>query len=289
MAQSLEASLPGSVAALWRYPVKSMLGEELDAAEVTPRGVLGDRGYACVDLFTGKVASAKHPRKWSRLFECQASYVKPPRFNQPLPAVDIILPDGTFVTSNQGSLTELLSGALGRDVMLMATPPPDASLEEYWPDIEGMPYREVITEQDLGGNTMPGLFFDGAVIHLLATATLNRLQALYPAGRFAAQRFRPNIVVQSADDAAGFTESAWLDRTLAIGDEVRLDVIAPCIRCVMTTLAQGDLPADPGILRAIAQHNRVGFPGYGALPCVGVYAEVARSGIVRRGDAVRFV
>jgi hypothetical protein len=265
-----------------------MLGEELDAAEITERGVLGDRGYACVDLFSGKVASAKHPRKWARLFECQASYVKPPRLNQPLPAVDIILPDGAFVTSSQGSLTELLSSALGRDVILMATPPPDASLEEYWPDIEGMPHREVVTEQALGGDTMPGLFYDGAVIHLLVTATLKALQAAYPAGRFAAQRFRPNIVVQSADDDAGFTESTWLDRALAIGDDVRLQIIAPCIRCVMTTLAQGDLPADPGILRAIAQNNRVGFPGYGALPCAGVYASVVQGGVVRRGDVVRF-
>lgn len=287
MASSAEHML-GTVGALWRYPVKSMLGEELDTAEVTERGVLGDRGYACVDLFTGKVASAKHPRKWARLFECQASYVKPPRLNQPLPAVDIILPDGTVVTSSQGSLTELLSSALGRDVILLATPPPDASYEEYWPDIEGMPYQEIVTEQALGGDTMPGLFYDGAVIHLLATATLKALQATYPAGRFAAERFRPNILVQSVDDDAGFTESAWLDRTLAIGDDVRLEIIAPCIRCVMTTLAQGDLPADPGILRAIARQHRVNFGSYGALPCAGVYASVVQGGSVRRGDAVRF-
>ena len=283
-----DESLLGSVGALWRYPVKSMLGEELDAAEITARGVLGDRGYACVDLSTGRVASAKHPRKWAKLFECQAAYVAPPRLNQPLPPVGITLPDGLYVTSDQRSLTEDLSSALGRDVILFSTPPPDANLEEEWPDIEGMPYRGVVTEQALGGHTMPGLFYDGAVIHLLATATLTRLHALYPAGRFAPERFRPNIVVQSADDGEGFTESAWLEHTLAIGDDVRLEVTSPCVRCVMTTLAQGDLPADPGILRAVAQHNRVNLGSYGALPCVGVYASVTQGGMVRRGDAVRF-
>jgi uncharacterized protein YcbX len=276
------------VGALWRYPVKSMLGEALEEAEITPRGVLGDRGYACVDLYSGLVASAKHPRKWARLFECQAAYVQPPRLNQPLPPVGITLPDGLYVTSDQPGLTQELSAALGRDVVLLAAPPPDASLEEEWADIEGMPYRAVVTEQALGGHTMPGLFFDGAVIHLLATATLSRLHALYPAGQFAAERFRPNIVVQSAADDEDLIESAWLDRTLALGDDVRLEVIAPCVRCVMTTLAQGDLPADPGILRAVAQHNRVSIPGYGALPCVGVYASVVQGGIVRRGDTVRF-
>lgn len=66
----------GSVAALWRYPVKSMQGEELDAAEISARGVLGDRAYAIVDRATGFVASAKHPRKWSTLFayRCRADW-----------------------------------------------------------------------------------------------------------------------------------------------------------------------------------------------------------------------
>ncbi len=57
----------GSVVALWRYPVKSMMGEELNASEVTPRGLLGDRAYAIVDGADGKVASAKNPRKWPQL------------------------------------------------------------------------------------------------------------------------------------------------------------------------------------------------------------------------------
>jgi uncharacterized protein YcbX len=278
----------GTVGALWRYPVKSMLGEALDAADITKRGVLGDRGYACVDLFTGKVASAKYPRKWARLFECRAAYVTPPRLNEPLPPVGITLPGGLYVTSDQSGMTQELSAALGRDVVLLGTPPPDASLEEEWADIEGMPYRAVVTDLALGGDTMPGLFYDGAVLHVLATATLTRLQALYPAGQFAAQRFRPNVVVQSAHEDEGFTESAWLDRVLAIGDEVRLEVISPCVRCVMTTLAQGNLPADPGILRAVAQHNRVDLGSYGALPSVGVYASVTRGGRVQRGDSVRF-
>ena len=56
-----------------------------------------------------------------------------------------------------------------------------------------------------------------------------------------------------------------------------LRVTKPCERCVMTTLPQDDLPADPGILRAAARHNRAH---------VGVYAEVLRGGTIRRGDPV---
>jgi uncharacterized protein len=73
-------------------------------------------------------------------------------------------------------------------------------------------------------------------------------------------------------------ENAWIGRMLAIGDAVRLSITGPCARCVMTTLPQGDLPKDSGILRTVAQHNRAN---------VGVYAAVSRGGKLRRGDSVR--
>src|SRR5215216_6308451 len=69
----------GSVVSLWRYPVKSMMGEELNASELTQRGLLGDRTYALVDAVDGKVASAKNPRKWSKLFDFRAVFVEEPR------------------------------------------------------------------------------------------------------------------------------------------------------------------------------------------------------------------
>src|SRR5262249_25651578 len=110
--------------------------------------------------------------------------------------------------------------------------------------------------------------------------TLDRLHALYPEGRFEAPRFRPNIVVAADADEQGFVENGWIGRTLAIGDDVRLRIIGPCGRCVMTTLAQGDLPKDPGILRTAAQSNEAN---------VGVYADVERGGTVCRGDDVRLI
>jgi hypothetical protein len=116
------------------------------------------------------------------------------------------------------------------------------------------------------------------MVHLLTTATLDRLRELYPQGRFEVRRFRPNIVVQLASGEKGFAENAWIARTLAIGTAVRLNISGPCGRCVMTTLAQGDLSRDPGILRTAAQYNQVN---------VGVYAAVVRGGTIRRGDPVR--
>src|SRR5881396_4396687 len=103
---------PGSVVALWRYPVKSMIGEELNAAQVTERGLDGDRAYALVDTSDGKAATAKNPRKWPRLFDFRATFAEPVRPAARVPSVRIVLPDGTSVTSDQGDLNQILSKAL---------------------------------------------------------------------------------------------------------------------------------------------------------------------------------
>ena len=264
----------GSVVSLWRYPVKSMMGEELNAAGLTERGLLGDRAYALVDSSNRKVVSAKNPRKWGSLFDFRAALAEPPRGGEKIPPARITLPDGTIVSSEQRDLNQILSGVLGREVTLATTAPQDPSLEEYWPDMDGLAHRETVTEE-----AMPrGTFFDLAVVHVLTTSTIDRLRELYPQGRFEVRRFRPNIVVEPASGEKNFVENTWIGHTLAIGDEVRLSITGPCPRCVMTTLPQGDLPRDPRILRTAAQHNQVN---------VGVYAAVLRGGRIHRGDPVR--
>jgi MOSC domain-containing protein len=264
----------GAVVSLWRYPVKSMMGEELNAAEMTERGLLGDRAYALVDISDGKAATAKNPRKWPRLFDFRATFIEPVRPTAKLPPVRIVLPDGTTVTSDQGDLDQNLSKTLDREVTLRAAQGGAVNAEEYWPDMEGLDHRDTVTDFALP----EGTFFDVAMVHLLTTATLDRLRELYPQGRVEVRRFRPNVVVQLASGETDFAENAWVGHTLAIGAAVRLSITGPCGRCVMTTLAQGDLPRDPGILRTAAQHNHVN---------VGVYAAVVRGGTIRRGDPVR--
>jgi uncharacterized protein YcbX len=266
----------GAVTSLWRYPVKSMMGEELNATEITERGLLGDRAYALVDSSDGKVATAKNPRKWPRLFDFRATFIEPARSAAKISPVRIVLPDGMTVTTDQSELNQILSKALNRAVTLGTSQPGDVTAEEYWPDMEGLDHRDTVTDFALPAGT----FFDCAAIHLLTTATLERLREFYPQGRFEVRRFRPNIVVQLTSGEKGFAENAWIGQTLAIGDGVRLNITGPCGRCVMTTLAQGDLPRDPGILRTAAQHNQVN---------VGVYAAVVRDGTIRRGDAVRLI
>jgi MOSC domain-containing protein len=264
----------GTVVSLWRYPVKSMMGEELNASVITERGLLGDRAYALMDRATGKVASVKHPRKWKKLFDCHADYVEPPKpSGATLPPVWITLPDGTIVRSEQNDIDEILSNLLEREVELRMPAPRAVSLEEYWPDIEGLTHRETVTDEAMP----PETFFDLAPVHILATATINRLRELYQKGRFEVRRFRPNIVVEPSSAEIGFVDDSWIGHSLSIGDKVRLTVTGPCPRCVMITMPQGDLPADPGILRTAAQHNQAN---------IGIYASVVSSGTVHRGDPI---
>ena len=267
----------GSVVALWRYPVKSMMGEELNCSDVTGRGLLGDRQFAVVDRSTGKVGGAKNPRKWGNFFDFRAAYAEPPQMGARISPVRITLPDGTVVTSDQADLEQILSRVFGRDVAFEEARPdnhsPAATAEEYWPDMPGLDYRDTVTDFEMPAGT----FFDIAVVHLLTTATINHLRALYPEGRSEARRFRPNVVVSTAPEDRGFAENDWIGRTVAIGGNVQLAITEPCPRCVMITLPQGDLPKDSGILRTAAQHNAVN---------VGVYASVVSGGTIHRGDPV---
>jgi uncharacterized protein YcbX len=263
----------GGVLSLWRYPVKSMMGEELNASELTDRGLLGDRSLALVDTETRKVVSAKNPKKWAKMFDFRAAFTAPPEVGNPLPPVRVTLPDGVTVTSDDTRFADLMSTALGRPVTLATAELSEPSLEEYWPDMAELPHQEIVTEEAMPART----FFDLATIHVLTTATINQLRELYPEGRFEVRRFRPNIVVRADDVDAEFVESKWVGQELRVGDEVVLEITDHCPRCVMTTLPQGDLPKDSGILRTAARHNDIH---------VGVYAEVRRAGTVRRGDAV---
>jgi uncharacterized protein YcbX len=264
----------GSVGALYRYPVKSMMGEELNATIFGSKGVIGDRLFALSDPATGKIASAKNPSKWPNLFAFHATYTAPiEESSAPIPPVRITLPDGATVMSDDANLEQVLSSTLGKPVRFLNGAPASGTLEEYWPDIEGLPKRDEVTDEAMPSET----FFDLAMVHLLTTATLDELRKLYPQGRVESRRFRPNVVISTPPEITGFAETDWIGKTLSIGETVILKITGPCPRCVMTTLAQADLPKDAGILKTALQHNNAH---------VGIYASVVQGGKIRRGDVV---
>jgi hypothetical protein len=290
----------GRVAALWRFPVKSMLGEQVATADLTLSGVVGDRAYALIDSKTGKVVSAKNPKLWPDMLACRAAFVEPPRQGDDTPPVRITFPDATWVTSDEPDVGARLSGFFGREVSLAQAAPEDFTIDQYHPDVEELDpegHRDTVAESKLGSaffaeaglpSAVPvGSFFDLFPVSLLTSSTLDRLNGLRSESRFDARRFRMNVIL--ATEKEGFVENEWFGRELAIGGDVRLRASIPDPRCVMTTLAQDDLPKDTEVLRTLVQHNRLDVAGAGRYPCAGVYAVAESVGTMQEGDAVSLV
>lgn len=293
------ATVVGRVAELWRFPVKSMLGERLEGVQVTTAGVVGDRSWALVDAGDGKVVSAKNPRKWGRILELRASYLEEPVADGPAAPVLVELPDGTATASHDPGASETVSAFLGRDVRLRSVAPAVRTMEETWPDVEGLAPEafiertridtgvadETVSDIAMAMAAPPGTFFDLSVLHVMTSSTLRELARLQPDGAFDVRRYRPNVLVES--EGAGFVENGWVGRRVGLGPTAEMQVALPTMRCIMTTLAIEDLPRDPSLLRTIATHNRLEIGGLGTWACAGVYGDAAAPGVVAVGDEVR--
>ena len=287
----------GSVVRLWRFPVKSMKGEQINQGEFTDRGLVGDRAYALIDADTGKVVSAKSVRLYPDMLGCHAAFVEPPPLNGELPPVRITLSDGRSVTSDASDIDGVLSAFFGRDVTLARAAPDNFTIDQYHPDVEDADpagYRDTVVEQKLGsaffaeaGEASPvpeGAFFDLFPVSVMTTSTLDQLNELQPESSFDERRFRMNVIVGTEE--TGFVENNWVGRDLTIGDAVRLNVALPDPRCVMTTLAQDELPRDNEVIRTLVRHNRIQVGDGGQFPCAGTYAVVLASGTVQTGNRV---
>jgi hypothetical protein len=271
----------GTVATLRRYPVKSMLGEDLPAGDVTMAGLAGDRVLGLVHRQTGKVASAKNPRIWRRMLTLRAACRDT--------AVTITFPCGTVIAGSDPGIDAALSEFLGQPVTLAATPPPDAALDRAVPEEvlrDGVRAPVSVEVGRIGAASGGENFVDFAPLHLLTTSTLDRIGALSARGTVELERYRPNIVIRSG--TPGFTENDWAGHDLRIGPDLVIRVIARTPRCAVPTLEHGKLPRDSDALRVPAVHNRIGaMADFGPQPCAGVYAQVLRPGRIRRGDIAR--
>ncbi len=244
----------GHIARIWRFPVKSMAGEQIEATAVFPGGLPGDRAWALVDTEKGQIVSAKMVKRFPGLMGFRAHLSSEPEAGAPLPPARITFPDGRQVLSDAANAEAALSHHFGIPVELYG----------------------LSASQSTG-------HVDAFPVSVMTTATLDALRAARPDGQFEDSRFRMNLIVDSFED--GFVENAWIGRTLRIGDALRLSVVMPDPRCVMVTLATDDLPADPRIMRIIAGVNSLPVEGE-KLPCVGVYAAVLTPGPVQAGDLV---
>ncbi len=252
-----------SIRGLWHYPVKSMRGEEADEVELGPGGLFGDRAYGFLEVETGRLVSAKRPKRFGALLDCCARFVAAPSADAPTPPIEVTFPDGTVVCGDRtdgAELTRRVTELLGREVRLISSAP-DGLTFETEPATEGDPAGQLPVAM-----AAPGTLLDLAALHILAANTLRRLAAEYPSSEWDPRRLRPNMLIDAGDMPAD--EDEWIGCDLHLGADTVIHVVGPTPRCVMTTLAQAGLPRDPGVLKTI-------------------YAEVVTPGVVRRGDQVR--
>ena len=271
----------GAVGALWRFPVKSMLGEKLESADITACGLAGDRAYALVDAENGQVVNAKYPRIGLSLLTCRAEFVEAPRAGDEAPPVRVTFPDGTSVRSDAADADARLASFFGHPVKLERSAL-DSTIDQYNGYLEQV-RTDLLAEGGLPATIRLGAYFDLLHVSVLTTSTLGHLHEVSPESRFDERRFRMNVTVDTELDA--FAENEWPGQRLQLGDEVRLRVSIPVPRCVMTTMAQEELPKDPAVLRTVGKQNRIHLAGK-SYPCLGAYATVETAGTVRAGDTV---
>jgi uncharacterized protein YcbX len=212
----------GIVTRLWRYPVKSLRGEQCESLDVNARGVEGDRLFALRDT-NGKFGSGKSTRRFRSidgLFGFQAVYDD----NVPV----ILFPDGRTMRGDHPDIHAALSNTLGQPVTLAR----EAGISHL----------------------------DAGPVHLLTTAALTWLQAALPAVAADERRFRPNLLIDAPGDTQ--IEQNWLGKTLSVGEAVRLRVSGATERCGMVAFAQAELPYDARILKCITQEAALHFGVY---------------------------
>ncbi len=265
---------------MWQYPVKSMQGEEVDEILLGPGGVAGDRAYGFLDVETGRLASAKRPRRFGPLLDCRARFLAAPVVDGESPSVEVTFPDGTLVRTGDddgAELTRRVADLLGREVRLISTAPDGLVFDEVQGD-EISPFPVAMAA--------PGTLLDLAAMHVLATSTLRRLADAHPDGNWDPRRMRPNILID--DSAEPGDEDDWLGCDLHIGEQAVVHIVGPTPRCVMTTLPQPGLQKDSDILKTVASLNMKDMGPLGHFPCAGSYAEVVTPGVVRSGDSISF-
>lgn len=126
-----------TVGHLWHYPVKSMQGQVVDEVVLGPGGVLGERAYGFVDAVTGRLLSAKHPKRYGPLLACRAEFTRPPSAEEPSPPVRVTFPDGQCLEDDPDGIAKRVGVLLGADVRMVTSVEPGVPYEEVWPELDG--------------------------------------------------------------------------------------------------------------------------------------------------------
>ncbi|PSB10758.1 MOSC domain-containing protein [Pleurocapsa sp. CCALA 161] len=227
---NIQNGVAGKIKRLWRYPVKSLLGESCRELSVNKRGVIGDRWFA-IENNRGKFGSGKNTRRFCKiegLFNFQAQYDGD--------ILVVTFPDGRKIRGDNSLINQELSLALGQSVTL-------------------------VSERHIS-------HFDADSLHLLTTSSLRSLKSLLPQSTIDERRFRPNLLIDIPGE--GLLEHDWIKKRLLIGKELEIEITGLTERCIMTCLQQEELTNDSRIIRSISKNFQHNFGVYAKIIKTGI-------------------
>jgi uncharacterized protein YcbX len=270
-----------------------MAGEILEATDLGPKGIPGDRAWAVRDEVRGGIRGAK---RFPQLMEMRSHYKTPPTGTDSVTA-EIQFDDGSSASTSDTDINEKLSARIGSPVTLWPLLPGDA-LDHYR---RGKPEREDMVAElraifgregdeplpDLSAfpkelieyESPPGTYFDAYPLLLITSASLQTMQDRSHGSNFDVRRFRPNFLISDATSTQPFPELELIGRSLKIGTAI-IKITLHCPRCIMTTHGFNDLPRDTSIMRSLVKE---------AEGSLGIYAEIEKPGRVQSGDIIELV
>lgn len=274
----------GRVIELYRYPVKSMLGERPQSVQLEKLGIEDDRGWAVYDHQRGDFFLSK---RMAGLMGCSASGGEAGQ--PPL----ITLPDGTSFAADDPECAARLSKLLDRTVSVCPVDPSEAlppaemtetinAMEEFraitariedepLPDLSNLPLS-IETFRQIERRP----YADLAPLMVMTQQSIDTIVAAAPDSKIDVRRFRPSILLDAPNGGA-LPENDWVGGRYQLGQAI-VAIEAPCPRCIMTTHGFDDLPKDPFVMRALVK---------AADGNLGVYTSVEQAGAVQVGDVLK--
>jgi len=280
--------LVGHVKEIWRYPVKGMAGERLQTAEITEKGIAGDRLWAVRDVARQEIQSCKFR---PALLQCRALTAG----TEKAPQVAIQFPHGQSLTSDDDTVHQAISALVGHDSTLEFVRPVETEADFYkrykandhtWLEElkatfdrepgEPLPNLDQMSAEATEFVSLPGTFFLVTPFHLITTATLAHMKQLHPHSDWAVERFRPNLVIETLPEFTGLVEQNWLDKTL-LTETATIQAAGTTPRCGAVTRKQQALPTDTDLLRTIVKQGAQNL---------GIYGQIPKAGVLKVGDPI---
>jgi uncharacterized protein YcbX len=259
-------TIVGKVDSLWRYPVKSMRGEELDEAFASYSGIYGDRVFAFRSSANHKGFPYFTAREQRRLLQYRPRFRYPDKATRPINlieaesrnanplvadlaelVVDVETPDGKTVAINDPTLIDMLRA-----------------------DVDQKHQVTLMQSQRAMTDCRPVSVFSLQSAQQLAEETGTRVDK---------RRFRANVYVDLTS-ANGFAENELVGRSVKIGPKVIISILERDARCVIITLDPDTGEQTPAILKKVAQAHA---------GMAGVYGAVLVEGLMHKGDPVELL